>query len=48
MDTEKLNVINKNPNQHSFEKTEYQNRTCKTSNGPLQRSGRDSQLSLKN
>ena len=48
MYTEKLNAINTDPNQHSFEKTEYQNRTCKTSNGPLQRSERDSQLSLKN
>ena len=45
MYTEKLNVINKDANQHSFEKTEYQNRTCKTLNGPLQRSERDSHLS---
>ena len=42
MYTEKLNAINTD-NQHSSEKSEYQNRTCKTSNGPLQGSERDSQ-----
>ena len=42
MYTEKINIMNEDPNQHSSRKTKYQHQTFKKSGGSGQQSEQDS------